>query len=42
MLCEDLANIVIVYHHKSRFLVFGLQSKEVILYSYCPVGAFLK
>ena len=36
--CEDLTNIVSFYHQKSRvFLLFGLQSKEVILYCYCPV-----
>ena len=37
-----LTNIIIFCHRKSRFLLFGLWSKEVILYSYCPVGAYLK
>ena len=38
MLCEDLTNIIIFIITKVTFVLFGLQSKEVILYSYCPVG----
>ena len=38
---KEITNIIIFIIKKVAVLLFGLQSKEIIRYSYFPVGAFL-